>query len=83
MIDVIKKSELSGKEINDIVKLKDSKQIVKTINYIKENKEKNISITTTDIENEIIKLKKKKDNLYKKIEEEEIDNQISTYKEKL
>ena len=81
VVDVIKKSELSGKEINDIVKLEDTKQIVKTINDIKENKEKNSSATTIDIENEIIKLKKKKDNLYKKIEE--IDNLISNYEEKL
>lgn len=68
VVDVIKKSELSGKEINDIVKLEDTKQIVKTINDIKENKEKNNSATTIDIENEITKLKKKKDTLYKKIE---------------
>ena len=81
VVDVIKKSELSGKEINDIVKLEDTKQIVKTINDIKENKEKNSSATTIDIENEIIKLKKKKDTLYKKIEE--IDNLISNYEEKL
>ena len=81
VVDVIKKSELSGKEINDIVKLEDTKQIVKTINDIKENKEKNNSATTIDIENEITKLKKKKDTLYKKIEE--IDNLISNYEEKL
>ncbi len=81
VVDVIKKSELSGKEINDIVKLEDTKQIVKTINGIKENKEKNNSSTTIDIENEITKLKKKKDTLYKKIEE--IDNLISNYEEKL
>lgn len=81
VVDVIKKSELSGKEINDIVKLEDTKQIVKTINNIKENKEKNNSATTIDIENEITKLKKKKDTLYKKIEE--IDNLISNYEEKL
>ena len=81
VVDVIKKSELSGKEINDIVKLEDTKQIVKTINDIKENKEKNNSSTTIDIENEITKLKKKKDTLYKKIEE--IDNLISNYEEKL
>ena len=81
VVDVIKKSELSGKEINDIVKLEDTKQIVKTINDIKENKEKNNSATTINIENEITKLKKKKDTLYKKIEE--IDNLISNYEEKL
>ncbi len=81
VVDVIKKSELSGKEINDIVKLEDTKQIVKTINDIKENKEKNNSATTIDIENEITKLKKKKDTLYKKIEE--IDNLISNYEDKL
>ena len=81
VVDVIKKSELSGKEINDIVKLEDTKQIVKTINDIKENKEKNNSATTINIENEITKLKKKKDNLYKKIEE--LDNLISNYEEKL
>lgn len=81
VVDVIKKSELSGKEINDIVKLEDSKQIVKTLNDIKENKEKNNYATTIDIENEITKLKKKKDNLYKKIKE--INNLISNYKEKL
>lgn len=81
VVDVIKRSELSGKEINDIVKLEDSKQIVKTLNDIKENKEKNNYATTIDIENEITKLKKKKDNLYKKIEE--INNLISNYKEKL
>ena len=81
VVDVIKKSELSGKEINDIVKLEDTKQIVKTINDIKENKEKNNSATTIDIENEITKLKKRKDTLYKKIEE--IDNLISNYEEKL
>ena len=81
VVDVIKKSELSGKEINDIVKLEDTKQIVKTINDIKENKEKNNSATTINIENEITKLKKRKETLYKKIEE--IDNLISNYEEKL
>lgn len=81
VIDVIKKSELSNKEKNEIVKMEDSKQIIQIINDMRENKEEERTKSNFDIEKEIIKLENKKEKLYKKIQE--IEDQISNYKDNL
>ena len=80
VIDIIKKSELSNKEKNEIVKIEDSKQIIQTISNLNSKKE-NSEITSVkeniDVKKEIQKLEYKKEKLYEKIQE--IDNQISAY----
>ena len=84
VIDIIKKSELSNKEKNEIVKIEDSKQIIQTISDLNSKKE-NSEITATkeniDVKKEIQKLKEKREKLYEKIQD--IDNQISVYNQNL
>ena len=80
VIDIIKKSELSNKEKNEIVKIEDSKQIIQTIsdlNFKKENSEITSVKENIDVKKEIQKLKDKREKLYERIQE--IDNQISAY----
>ncbi len=84
VIDIIKKSELSNKEKNEIVKIEDSKQIIQTISDLNSKKENSeiISIKENiDVKNEIQKLKEKREKLYEKIQD--IDNQISVYNQNL
>ena len=80
VIDIIKKSELSNKEKNEIVKIEDSKQIIQTISDLNSKKE-NSEITSVkeniDVKKEIQKLEDKRKKLYERIQE--IDNQISAY----
>lgn len=80
VINIIKKSELSNKEKNEIVKIEDSKQIIQTINDLNFKKENSEIISVKeniDVKKEIQKLEKKREKLYEKIQE--IDNQISLY----
>lgn len=80
VIDIIKKSELSNKEKNEIVKIEDSKQIIQTISDLNSKKENSEIISVKeniDVKKEIQKLKEKREKLYERIQE--IDNQISAY----
>ena len=80
VIDIIKKSELSNKEKNEIVKIEDSKQIIQTISDLNSQKESSEIISTKeniDVKKEIQKLEDKREKLYEKIQE--IDNQIASY----
>ena len=80
VIDIIKKSELSNKEKNEIVKIEDSKQIIQTISDLNSKKENSEIISVKeniDVKKEIQKLEDKRKKLYEKIQE--IDNQISAY----
>ena len=84
VIDIIKKSELSNKEKNEIVKIEDSKQIIQTISDLNSKKENSEIISAKeniDIKKEIQKLKNKREQLYEKIQE--IENQISMYNKTL
>ena len=80
VIDIIKKSELSNKEKNEIVKIEDSKQIIQTISDLNSKKENSEIISVKeniDVKKEIQKLEDKKEKLYERIQQ--IDNQISAY----
>ena len=80
VIDIIKKSELSNKEKNEIVKIEDSKQIIQTISDLNSKQENSEIISVKeniDVKKEIQKLKEKREKLYERIQE--IDNQISAY----
>ena len=80
VIDIIKKSELSNKEKNEIVKIEDSKQIIQTISDLNSQKENSEIISAKeniDVKKEIQKLEGKREKLYERIQE--IDNQISAY----
>ena len=80
VIDIIKKSELSNKEKNEIVKIEDSKQIIQTISDLNSKKENSEIISVKeniDVKKEIQKLEDKRKKLYERIQE--IDNQISAY----
>ena len=80
VIDIIKKSELSNKEKNEIVKIEDSKQIIQTISDLNSQKENSEIISAKeniDVKKEIQKLEGKREKLYERIQE--IDNQIAAY----
>ena len=80
VIDIIKKSELSNKEKNEIVKIEDSKQIIQTISDLNSQKESSEIISAKeniDVKKEIQKLEDKREKLYERIQE--IDNQIASY----
>ena len=80
VIDIIKKSELSNKEKNEIVKIEDSKQIIQTISDLNSKKENSEIISVKeniDVKKEIQKLEDKRKKLFERIQE--IDNQISAY----
>lgn len=80
VIDIIKKSELSNKEKNEIVKIEDSKQIIQTISDLNSQKESSEIISAKeniDVKKEIQKLEDKREKLYERIQE--INNQIASY----